>query len=156
MADNAPASVVARLQGSIKDALKSGDKPRTEVLRLLLAAVKQRQIDGGEEVDDAGLIAVVEKMIKQRRDSIQHYEKAGRDDLKAQEEAEIALLQPFMPSMIGEEDLAAIVEEVILTSNAKGAKDMGGVMGILKTRLAGRADMSAVSKIVREKLASNG
>ena len=144
--------IVSRLQGEIKDALKQGDKPRTDVLRLVLAAVKQRQIDSGEEVDDAGLIAVVEKMIKQRRESISHYEKAGRSDLQAQEQAEIDLLQPFMPNMMSEAEVTAAIEEVVLKMEVTSMRDMGKVMGVLKPRLTGRADMGMVSRIVKEKL----
>lgn len=147
-------TIVSRLQSDIKDALKQGDAAHTGVLRLLLAAVKQRQIDGGEEVNEAAFIAVVEKMIKQRRESIQHYEKAGRADLKAQEQAEIDLLQPFMPKMMDAADVTAAIEEVLLSLEATDIKDMGKVMAVLKPRLAGRADMAMVSKIVREKLSA--
>lgn len=148
--------IVARLQNNIKEALKSGDKDRTNILRLVLSAVKQKQIDSGTAVDEAGLISIVEKMIKQREDSIQHYQQGGRADLEAQEKLEINLLQPFMPARMSDADLTAAIEEVILESGADSIKDMGKIMAVLKPRLAGRADMTVVSRLVKEKLSPSG
>lgn len=145
--------IVARLQGDIKTALKGGDKQRAGVLRLLLSAVKQQQIDGGKAVDEAGLVIVVEKMIKQREESIRHYESAQREDLKAQEEAEIALLKPFLPPQLSEDEIRAAVDDALLSSgSAPDIKNMGAVMAVLKPRLAGRANMGLVSRLVKEKL----
>lgn len=150
------ADIVSSLQSDIKEALKGGDALRKEVLRLLLTAVKQWQIDKGETADQATLVAIVEKMIKQRRESIKYYEQAQRQALKEQEEAEISILQGFMPSKMSEADIAAAIEDAIQASQGSGIKDMGKVMAALKGRLAGRADMAAVSTKVREKLSSGG
>ncbi|MCH9758680.1 MAG: GatB/YqeY domain-containing protein [Proteobacteria bacterium] len=147
-------NVVSRLQEDIKNSLKQGDKDRTNILRALLSAVKQKQIDFGVVVDDAALVAIVEKMIKQRRESITHYQNAKRADLQAQEELEISLLQPFMPAMMNADELANVIEEVISASGAEGGMQaMGQIMAAIKSRVAGRADMATVSKLVREKLA---
>ena len=145
-------NIVARLQEEIKITLKAGEKDRTAVLRLLLAAVKQREIDNGTALNDSDFLSIVEKMIKQRRDSIQHYEQAGRSDLQKQEELEISLLQPYLPEKIKPEELAALIAEAISSAQAISVRDMGAVMALIKPKLAGRADMSAVSKLVREKL----
>lgn len=144
--------VVLHLRHAIQTALKAGEKDRAAVLRLLLSAVKQQQIDTGTPVDEAGLVAIVQKMIKQRRESIVHFEKAGREDLRQAEEREITLLRPFMPPELSEAELAATIKEAIAASGAATPKDMGKVMAILKPRLAGRADMSAVSALVKHHL----
>ena len=146
-------SAVAGLQAQISAALKAGDKPRLNVLRLLLAAVKQGQIDGGKEADEAAVVAAAEKMIKQRRESIRQYTAGGRADLAQAEEAEVALLQPFLPAQLSEEELRAMVAQAAAEAGATSPKDMGKVMSALKEKTAGRADMGVVSQMVKAVLA---
>lgn len=146
--------VVARLQSDIHASLKSGDKPRLELLRLLLSAVKQIEIDSQQPVDDAGLVAVVGKMIKQRRESIRHYEAGNRADLAEKELAEIRLLEPFMPAAMDDTALDAAIAAAIAETQSTSVKDMGKVMAALKPQIAGRVDMSAVGKKVRDKLSA--
>lgn len=144
--------VIARLQEEIKNALKAGEKNRTAVLRLLLAAVKQKAIDSGNSPNESEFLSIVEKMIKQRHDSIQHYKKAGRNDLQEQEELEIHLLQPYLPEKISPDELETLITDAISKNQATSIKDMGKIMALIKPELAGRADMSAVSQLVRKKL----
>ena len=146
------ADIVVRLQGEIKESLKGGDKPRVEVLRLLLAAVKQRQIDSKQTQTDADFIAVVQKMIKQRRDSIRHFDAAKRTDLAEKERFEISQLEPFLPAMMSNEDIRKAVTAAIADTGAQSLKDMGAVMAALKPALAGVADMAVVSTLVRTQL----
>lgn len=146
--------VVNRLQGDIKQALKSGDKSRLGVLRLLLSAVKQTQIDSRQTLDDAGFIAVVQKMIKQRRESIRHFQAANRTDLADKEEEETRLLEEFLPATMSDDEVEKLITAAIADNNAASIKDMGKVMNTLKPRLAGRADMATVSARVREKLSA--
>jgi uncharacterized protein YqeY len=142
-----------RLQDDMKAAMKSGDKERLGVIRLMLAAVKQREVDERVELDDEQVLIVLDKMVKQRRDSITQYEQAGRDDLAAQEKFEIGILQDYLPEALSEEEIAALLEQAIADSGAESMRDMGKVMGQLKPKLQGRADMGAVSALVKEKLA---
>lgn len=144
--------IVARLQGQIKDSLKSGDKPRTDILRLLLSAVKQDAIDSGNSVDDARFIAIVEKMIKQRRESIRHFETAQRQDLINQEQSELDYLETLMPAAMSNDELAAVIEAAVQECGAQSIKDMGKVMAQVKPQVAGKADMSKVSALIKQKL----
>ena len=137
------------LQTKIKDALKAGEKRQVEVLRLLLDVVKKSRIDSGKMADEAGLIVIVEKMLKQRRDSISYFEKGGRADLVAREEEEIDLLKPFLPEPLSESEVANMIKQVVSQTQATGVRDMGKVMVALKPLLAGRADMSQVSRLVK-------
>ena len=141
-----------RIQDEMKAAMKSGDKPRLGVIRLILAAIKQREVDERIELDDAQVLAVLDKMIKQRRDSVAQYEQAGRDELAAQEKYEIGVIQAYLPEQLGEVEIAQMVDEAITASGAAGMQDMGKVMGQLKPKLQGRADMGAVSALVKQKL----
>ncbi|HEB95335.1 MAG TPA: GatB/YqeY domain-containing protein [Sedimenticola thiotaurini] len=143
-----------RIQDDMKAAMKGGDKRRLGAVRLALAAIKQREVDERIELDDSQVLAVLDKMVKQRRDSIEQYQKAGRDELAEQEQYEIGVLQEYLPEALGEEEIAALVEEAIGESGASTMRDMGRVMGLLKPKLQGRADMGAVSALVRKRLGS--
>ena len=138
----------------MKSAMKAGDKDRLKVVRLILAAIKQIEIDTREELDDAAVLAVLTKMVKQRRDSIEAFEKGDREDLAAIERAEILVLEDYLPEQLSVADLAAMVDEAIQSSGATGIRDMGKVMGLIKAKAAGRADMGAVSAAVKERLSA--
>ncbi len=141
-----------RLQDDMKAAMKSGDKKRLGVIRLILAAIKQREVDERVELDDDQVLVVLDKMVKQRRDSIDQYEQAGRDDLAAQEQFEIGVLQEYLPEALSEDEIADLLAQAIADSGAESMRDMGKVMGQLKPKLQGRADMGVVSALVKEKL----
>jgi uncharacterized protein YqeY len=143
-----------RIQDEMKAALKGGDKPRLGVIRLIMAAIKQREVDERIELDDEQILAVLDKMMKQRRDSIQQYEQAGRDDLADQEKFEVGILQEYLPEALSEDEIVAMVTEAISSSGASSMKDMGKVMGQLKPKVQGRADMGAVSAMVKQQLNS--
>jgi len=136
----------------MKSALKAREAERLAALRLLLAAVKQREVDERVTLDDAGVVAVVEKMIKQRKDSIAQYEKAARQDLADKEKYEISEIEGYLPRQMSQPEIEAAVAEALAQSGAKSPADMGKVMGVLKPRLAGRADMGKVSALVKAKL----
>jgi uncharacterized protein YqeY len=145
-------SLKDRIQQEMKDAMRAGDKPRLATIRLILAAIKQIEVDERIELDDARVTAVLDKMVKQRRESISQFEKAGRDDLVVQEAGELALIQEYLPEPLGEEALASLIEAALQQSGAASIKDMGKVMGLLKPKIQGRADMGAVSAIIRDRL----
>jgi uncharacterized protein YqeY len=138
----------------MKSAMKAGDKDRLKVVRLMLAAIKQIEVDTRTELDDAAVLAVVTKMVKQRRDSIEAFEKGDREDLAAIERAEILVLEDYLPEQLSAADLAAMVDEVIQSTGAISIRDMGKVMGQIKAKAAGRADMGAVSATVKERLSA--
>jgi len=140
------------LQEDMKAALKSGEKRRLGAVRLILAAVKQREVDERKELDDSDVLATLEKMLKQRRESLSQYEKAGRSDLAEQESFEIDVIRGYMPEPISESELATIVDEVIASVGAKSLRDMGKVMADLRARVQGRADMGAVGSLVKRRL----
>ncbi|MCB1772604.1 MAG: GatB/YqeY domain-containing protein [Gammaproteobacteria bacterium] len=137
---------------AMKAAMKGGDKPRLAVIRLVMAAIKQREVDERIELDDSQVLAVLDKMVKQRRDSIQQYSDAGRDDLATQEQAEIDIIQDFMPEALGDDEIAAIIEAAISETGAESMRDMGKVMAIVKPKVQGRADVGKVSGLVKQKL----
>ena len=143
-----------RIQDDVKTAMKGGDKPRLAVLRLLSAAIKQREVDERVELSDEQVLAVLDKMVKQRRESISQYEKAGRDDLADQEKFEITVLQDYLPEALSEEEIAAMIDEAMASVGASSIKDMGKVMGQLKPKMQGRADMGQVSGLIKQKLSS--
>ena len=145
-------SLKARINDDLKAAMRAGDARRRDALRLLLAALKQREVDERKELTDAEVIAVVEKMIKQRRDSIVQFEQGGRQDLADAEKFELDVLQTYMPQALSEAEIEAAVTGAIQESGAKGMADMGKVMAALKPKLAGRADMGKVSALVRARL----
>ena len=132
--------------------MKGGDKARLAVVRLMLAAVKQREVDERIELDDSQVLAVLDKMVKQRRDSIQQYGDAGRDDLVAQEAAEIEVIQEFLPTALSDDEINAIIEAAIAETGAESMRDMGKVMGIVKPQVQGRADVGQVSGRVKQRL----
>ena len=142
-----------RLNEDIKTAMKARETERLNALRLMLAAVKQREVDERVAMDDAGVVSVVEKMIKQRKDSIAQYEKAQRKDLADKERFEISVIEAYMPQQLSEAEIAAVVAEAVAATGAKSPADMGKVMGVVKPKLAGRADMGKVSALVKAKLA---
>jgi uncharacterized protein YqeY len=142
-----------QLGEDIKSAMKARAQDRLDALRLLSAAVKQREVDERITIDDAGLIAIVEKEIKKRRESIAQYEKAQRQDLADKEKFEISVIEAYMPKQLSQAEVDAIVGDALASTGAKSAADMGKVMAIVKPRLAGRADMGRVSALVKAKLA---
>ena len=132
--------------------MRSGDKPRVGALRMALAAIKQREVDTRTTLDDAGVVAVLEKMIKQGRDALEQFKSGGRADLVAKESAEIALFEQYLPARMSDAELDALIAEVIAATAAQGPKDMGKVMAALKAKAAGRVDMGAANARVRAAL----
>ena len=141
-----------RITEDMKTAMRSGEKDRLAVIRLLQAAIKQREVDERITLDDAQVTSVLEKMIKQRKESIVAFEKGARADLVAKETAEIVILQPYLPAQLGEAELDALIAEAIAATGAASIKDMGKVMGIVKAKAAGKADMGAVGARIKAKL----
>ena len=148
-------SLKIRINEDMKAALRARDSRRLSAIRLLMAAMKQREVDERIELDDAGIVAVIEKMLKQRRDSIQQYEAAKRQDLADVEKFEVEVLTGYMPAALSPAEIDAAVAEAVAASGARGAQDMGKVMGLLKPKLAGRADMGQVSARVKAALSAN-
>jgi hypothetical protein len=142
----------SQITEDMKSAMKAGDKDRLKTVRLIMAAIKQVEVDQRIEIDDAGVLSVLEKMVKQRRDSVEQFEKGGRDDLAAIEKAEIEVLEAYLPEQLSADEITALVDEIIAATGAEGMRDMGKVMGQIKARAAGRADMGAVSATVKERL----
>jgi len=142
-----------RVNEDVKVAMKGREAERLGTLRLLTAALKQREVDERITLDDAGVIAVIEKMLKQRRDSVAQYKQGGRQDLADAEKREMAVLQAYLPQQLADDELAAIVAEAVTASGAKAPSDMGKVMAIVKPKVAGRADMGKVSALVKARLA---
>jgi uncharacterized protein YqeY len=138
----------------MKVAMRAKETARLSTIRLLLAGIKQREVDERIELDDAQVLSVIEKMIKQRRESIAQYEKASRNDLADVEKAEIQVLSAYMPAQMSEADVEKLIQSTISETGASGAKDMGKVMAALKAKLAGKADMGKVSGLVKAKLSS--
>jgi hypothetical protein len=149
MADSA---LKQRLLADMKSSMKGGDKPRLAVIRMMLAAIKQIEIDERIELDETRTTSVLDKMAKQRRESITQFEKASRDDLIAIEQSELAIIKEYLPKALSESEIAILIEEAITQTGASDMKQMGQVMGLLKPKLAGRADMSAVSQQIRSML----
>ena len=146
-------SLKDRINDDMKAAMRARETGRLATIRLLLAAIKQREVDERITLDDAGITAVVDKMIKQRKDSISQFEAAGRTDLVEQESAELAVLTAYMPAQLSEAEVAEQVQAAVAETGAAGPQDMGKVMAVLKGKLAGRADMTAVSALVKAALA---
>ena len=142
-----------QLNEDIKSAMKAREQTKLDALRLLSAAVKQREVDERITLDDAQLISIVEKEIKKRRESISQYEKAQRQDLADKEKFEISVIEAYLPRQLSQAEVEAIVDDAVAATGAKSAADMGKVMGIVKPRLAGKADMGRVSALVKAKLA---
>lgn len=146
-------SLKARITEDMKTAMKAKEAAKLSAIRLLLAAVKQKEVDERVELDDAAVVAVIEKLTKQRKDSVTQYEAAGRQELADVEKFEIAILAAYLPEKMSSEETAAAVAAAVAETGAKGPADMGKLMAVLKPRLAGKADMAEVSKLVKAALA---
>ena len=146
-------SLKTQLTDDMKTAMKAGDKIRLGVIRLINAAIKQREVDERIELDDAAVLAVLEKMVKQRRDSISQFDAAGRDDLAGIERDEMAIIEHYLPAKLGEAEILDAIDQAIAATGAAGPADMGKLMSVLKPALAGKADMGEVSKLVKQRLA---
>lgn len=142
----------SRIQEDVKDAMRARDRERLGALRLITAAIKQKEVDDRVELDDAAVVSVLEKMIKQRRDSIEQYQKGGREELAAREADEIEVIQNYMPAALDDSEIEALIDATLQQTGASGMKDMGKVMAALKAKIQGRADMGAVSAKVRARL----
>jgi len=142
-----------RIKDDMKAAMKAKDKARLNVIRMMLAAIKQIEVDERIELDDARIIVVLDKMQKQRRESIKQFSEAGRTDLTEIEEAEVLVIQEYLPKALTEDEIQGMVEKAIADSGAESIKDMGKVMGIVRPQMLGRADMSVVSAVIKNRLA---
>lgn len=147
-------SLKEQLATAQKEAMRAKDKIRLGTIRMALAEIKQREIDGQTELQEADVLAVITKMVKQRNDARQQFESAGRDDLAATEQQEIEVLQSFLPQPLSEEEISSLITEAMTATSAQGMQDMGKVMGWLKPKVQGKADMGAVSKLIKDKLSS--
>jgi uncharacterized protein YqeY len=145
-------SLKTRISEDMKTAIRAKEAPRLATIRLLLAAMKQREVDERVELSDADIVAIIDKMIKQRRESIAQFEKGGRQDLAETERFEIGVLQTYMPAALSESEINTEIGAAIQSTGAKAMADMGKVMAVLKTKLAGKADMAKVSGLVKAKL----
>ncbi len=141
-----------RITEDMKNAMRAGEKERLATIRLILSAVKQREVDERITLDDSQVLAAIEKMIKQRREAIAQFETGGRADLVAKETAEIAILQAYLPAQMSDAEIDALIAEAIASTGAASIKDMGKVMGVVKAKAQGRADMGAVSARIKQKL----
>jgi hypothetical protein len=144
----------ARITEDMKTAMRAKDAPRLSAVRLLLAAMKQREVDERFELSDADIVGIIDKMLKQRRDSISQFEKGGRVDLADAEKFEIVVLSAYMPQALSDAEIAAAIDAALAEAGAKSPSEMGKVMALLKPKLAGRADMSKVSGLVRTRLST--
>jgi uncharacterized protein YqeY len=144
-----------QIQDAVVSAMKSGDKERLKIIRLMTSSMKQIEVDERVELDDARIIAILDKMVKQRRESISQFKTAGRDDLVKQESYEIDIIQEFLPQALSEEEVDAIVNQAIEQTGAGSIKDMGKVMGLVKPQIIGRADMGEVSGRIKSILSAN-
>jgi uncharacterized protein len=145
-------SLKERITEDMKTAMRGAQKERLGTVRMILAGIKQREVDERVTLDDSQILAVIDKMVKQRRESIASFEAGGRADLAAKETAEIALLQAYLPAQLSQEEIETLIAAAIASTGAASMKDMGKVMGQLKSELAGRADMGAVSARIKQKL----
>jgi len=145
-------SLLRTLKDAQKDAMRAKDKQRLNPIRMVLAAIKQREIDEQITLDDAGITSVIVKLVKQRRDSYTQYKDAGREDLAEIEANEIAALETFLPQQLSEEEIVALIDAAIADTNAAGMQDMGKVMGIIKSKAEGRADMGKLSGLIKQRL----
>lgn len=145
----ADSELKSRINDDMKTAMRAREKDRLGVIRLILAAIKQKEVDERIELDDTQVLAVLDKMVKQRRDSIEQYNKAGREELSAKEQAEVDVIQQYMPAELSDEELDQLVQEAVVAAGASSMQDMGKVMAQLKPRVQGRADMGKVSQKVK-------
>ena len=146
-------SLKNRITDDMKAAMKGGEKERLGTIRLILAALKQREVDERIVLDDSQITSVLEKMLKQRKDSIEQFSAAGREDLASAERSEVAVIQAYLPAPLDPAEIEAIVARAIAESGASGPKDMGKVIGLVRPQVAGRADMGAISELVKRRLA---
>ncbi len=146
----------ARLVEDMKSAMKSGQKDKLGVIRLINAAIKQREVDERILLDDAQVLAAIEKMLKQRKDSISQYEAASRNDLADVEKFEVGVIQGYLPAQLGEAEVAALIDAAIAQSGASSAKDMGKVIALVKPQVVGKTDMGKLSEAIKQKLATLG
>lgn len=147
-------SLKTRIQDDVKNAMRSHERDQLAALRLVTAAIKQKEVDERIELNDEQVLAVLDKMVKQRRESLEQYEKAGRDDLAEKERFELGLIQNYLPEPLGAEELATLIRETIAELGAGSIRDMGQVMSALRGQVQGRADMKAVSQSVKDQLTS--
>jgi uncharacterized protein YqeY len=147
------AGLKTRIQDDVKAAMRGGDKPRLETLRLITAAIKQREVDERIQLDDTAVLVVLDKMIKQRRESIDQFEKAGRTDLVEKEKFELAIIQSYLPQQLSDAEINTMIQAAMAETGAATIKDMGKVMAILKPKMQGRTDISKVSGLIKAKLA---
>jgi len=141
-----------RITDDMKSCMREGDKERLGTIRLALSAIKQQEVDSRSTLEDADILAILDKMAKQRRESIEQFEKAGRDDLASKEKDELKVIQTYLPSQLSDEEIASIIDEAIQTTGAQTMRDMGKIMGIIKPKMQGRADMGAVSALIKSRL----
>jgi uncharacterized protein YqeY len=146
-------SLKAKLTEDMKSAMKAGEKDRLKVVRLLLSDIKQVEVDTRQELDDVALLSIIEKAVKQRRDSIEQFNKGNREDLSAIEQAELEVIQTYLPEQLSDDEITSLVDEVISATGAESIRDMGKVMGAIKSRAAGKADMGTVGAMVKARLA---
>ncbi len=147
-------SLKGQITDDMKSAMKAGDKDRLKVVRLIMAAIKQIEVDSRVELDDAGVLSVLTKMVKQRRDSVEQFTAGGREDLATIERDEITVLEQYLPAQLSADELASMVDEIIQATGAESIRDMGKIMGQIKAKAAGRADMGAVGAVVKERLSA--
>jgi uncharacterized protein YqeY len=145
-------SLISKIQADMRSGMKSKNADLVSTIRLLLAAIKQQEIDKREQLTDSDVLTIVERLVKQRRESIQIYTEAGRNDLASKESAELEILTTYLPKQLSDEEVELIIQETLSSSDAREPKDMGKVMAALKTQLSGKADLSRVSTRVRELL----
>lgn len=145
--------LLTRIKDDMKQAMRDRAKTRLGTIRLILAAVKQQEVDRRVELEEADVLLILDKMVKQRRDSIEQFDKANRDDLSAVEKEELKVIQAYLPQQLTEEEISEFIKEAITTSGAESMRDMGKVMGILKPKMQGRADMGKVSGLIKSQLA---
>ena len=141
-----------QIQSDMKAAMRAGEKERLSAIRLIMAAVKQQEIDGRTQLDDSGVIAVLDKMSKQRKDSISQFKKAERQDLVDKEQAELDIIQQYLPQQLSESEIDSLIDQAVQSTGATSIKDMGKIMGVLKPQLQGRADMGQVSARIKSRL----
>ena len=145
-------SLKSQIQEDIKQAMRARERDRLAALRLVSAAIKQKEVDERIELDDTQVLAVLDKMAKQRRESLDQYQQAGRTDLAEKEQYELDLIQAYLPEQLGADELASLIDDAIAQTGASSMRDMGSVMGVLRGQVQGRADMKAVSQAVKDKL----
>lgn len=141
-----------RIMDDMKSCMREGDKQTLGTIRLILSAIKQQEVDSRKDLEDGDILTILDKMAKQRRESIEQFEKAGRDDLASKEKDELKVIQTYLPAQLSDDEIASIIDEAIKTTGAESMRDMGKIMGIIKPKMQGRADMSAVSALIKSRL----